>query len=66
MRLVREDKGGRWSRRRFVGTATDRDETGIPISDPRFADRGHYTEFCFARVIPIQEAVEILDRAEAA
>jgi hypothetical protein len=42
----REDADGSWSHKPGETEATNKDATGEPISDPRDADRGIYTEVC--------------------
>lgn len=42
----RRDRNGRWSHKLGGTPATDLDDSGNPITDPRTADRGPYTEFC--------------------
>ena len=42
----RQDRGGNWSHKPGGTEATNLDKSGNPISDPRTADRGGYTEFC--------------------
>jgi hypothetical protein len=42
----RLDSSGMWSHKPGSTPATDRDNAGNPINDPRTADRGMYTQFC--------------------
>jgi hypothetical protein len=42
----RLDASGTWSHKPGRTPATDRDQAGNPISDPRTAARGPYTQFC--------------------
>ena len=42
----RLDRNGRWSHKPGGTEATNLDNSGNPISDPRTADRGLYTVFC--------------------
>lgn len=42
----RKDKDGRWSHKPGRTPATNLDDSGNPILDPRTADRGPYTVFC--------------------
>jgi hypothetical protein len=42
----RLDRSGRWSHKPGGTEATDLDNSGNPITDPRTADRGPYTVFC--------------------
>jgi|GEM_PF-5128532 hypothetical protein len=42
----RQDDNGNWSHKPGSGKATDKDNSGKPILDPRKADRGPYTTFC--------------------
>lgn len=42
----RQDDNGNWSHKPGSGKATDKDNKGNPITDPRTADRGKYTNFC--------------------
>ena len=42
----RLDRSGRWSHKPGGTEATNLDNSGNPINDPRAADRGPYTVFC--------------------
>jgi hypothetical protein len=42
----RKGRDGRWTHKPGGTEATDLDNSGNPISDPRTADRGGYTDFC--------------------
>jgi hypothetical protein len=42
----RLDRNGRWSHKPGGTEATNLDNSGNPITDPRTADRGPYTVFC--------------------
>lgn len=42
----RLDKDGKWSHKPGRTPATNLDNSGNLINDPRTADRGNYTEFC--------------------
>jgi hypothetical protein len=42
----RLDRTGRWSHKPGVTPASDVDNSGNPIADPRTANRGPYTVFC--------------------
>ena len=42
----RQDDNGNWSHKPGKTAARDRDDSDHPITDPRTADRGPYTEFC--------------------
>ena len=42
----RKDRGGKWSHKPGGTEATNLDNSGNPIADPRTADRGPYTVFC--------------------
>lgn len=42
----RQDDDGTWSHKPGRTEATNRDNAGRVIHDPRRADRGAYTEFC--------------------
>ena len=41
-----QGRDGRWTHKPGGTEATDLDNSGNPISDPRTADRGGYTDFC--------------------
>lgn len=42
----RRDAYGAWSHKPGQTAATNLDNSGSPISDPQYADRGPYTDFC--------------------
>ena len=42
----RQDSNGNWSHKPGGTDATNKDNKGNPITDPRTADRGGYTNFC--------------------
>jgi hypothetical protein len=42
----RKGRNGRWSHKPGGGQATNKDNSGAIITDPRTADRGDYTDFC--------------------
>jgi hypothetical protein len=42
----RKDRDGRWSHKLGGTPATNLDNSGNPITDPKSADRGSYTIFC--------------------
>ena len=51
----RRDDNGRWSHKPGGTPATNRDNSGNAITDPRTCDRGYYTDFCgFYHCIPTQ------------
>lgn len=48
----RQDDNGNWSHKQGEDPATDVDEKKNPITDPRIADRGGYTDFCECFCVP--------------
>jgi hypothetical protein len=47
----RKGRDGRWTHKPGGTEATDVDNSGNPITDPRTADRGSYTDFCTFMVV---------------
>lgn len=47
----RKGRNGYWTHKPGGTPATDRDNSGNPIADPRTADRGGYTDFCTFMVV---------------
>ena len=48
----RRDRDGMWSHKPGATEATNLDDSDRPISDPRTADRGAYTQFCGFFCVP--------------
>ena len=48
----RQDDDGNWSHKPGKDKATNKDDSGKPITDPRNADRGPYTIFCECFCVP--------------
>lgn len=47
----RKGRNGRWTHKPGSTAATNRDNSGVIIPDPRTADRGPYTDFCTFMVV---------------
>ena len=55
----RRDENNMWSHKPGQTAATNRDNTGNPISDPRICDRGPYNLFCgFYHCIPSKTKIQ--------
>jgi hypothetical protein len=47
----RKGRNGRWTHKPGGGQATNVDNSGNVITDPRTADRGNYTDFCTFMIV---------------